>query len=92
MTSVLTDPNKAAEAARETVLASGRSRDNTPGSLVFLGALWFSLFFGVVLLLLLLVTTAVGGADRFDKELLTNFYSGVRPETTGIRAGVLGSM
>jgi phosphate ABC transporter permease subunit PstA len=62
------------------------------GSLVFLGLLWFSLFFGVMVLLVLIVSTAVDGASRFDSELLTNYDSVVRPETTGFRAGILGSL
>jgi phosphate ABC transporter permease subunit PstA len=89
---VLNSPKRAADIARETVIATGRSRDKTPGSLAFLGALWFSLFFGVMVLVFLIVTTALDGAGRFDSELLTNYYSGVRPESTGVRAGILGSM
>lgn len=91
-TPVLNNPNAAAKAARETVLATGRSRDKTPRSIFFLGALWFSLFFGVMVLLLLIVTTALDGAGRFDMALLTNYYSGINPGETGVRAGILGSM
>jgi phosphate transport system permease protein len=38
----------ATEAARETTvhIATGKSRDRNVGSMLFLGALWFSLFFG----------------------------------------------
>ena len=43
----------------------------TPGSLVFLGCLWFSLFFGVMVLLVLIVDTAIEGAPRFDSQLVT---------------------
>jgi len=60
--------------------------------MVFLGLLWFSLFFGVMVLLVLIVTTAIDGADRFDSALLTDYDSVVRPETTGFRAGILGSL
>ncbi len=91
-TPTLASPKTAGEAARQAVLSTGRSRDKTPGSLVFLGALWFSLFFGVMVLIFLIVTTALDGGGRFDSALLTNYYSGIRPEQTGVRAGVLGSM
>lgn len=73
-------------------VATGRSRDRTPVSLVFLAALWFSLFFGVLVLVALIVNTAVDGAPRFDGELLTNYTSILRPETAGFRAGILGSL
>ncbi len=91
-TPVLTNPNAAAKAARETVLATGRSKDKTPRSVLFLVALWFSLFFGVMVLLLLIVSTVLDGWGRFDLALLTNYYSGINPEETGVRAGILGSM
>lgn len=84
----------AATTAREITqqLATGRSKDRGVGSLVFLGLLWFSLFFGILVLLALIISTAVKGAPRFDTELLTNYASVVRPETTGFRAGILGSL
>ncbi|MGA8257845.1 MAG: ABC transporter permease subunit, partial [Nocardioides sp.] len=84
----------ATEAARETTLSSlsGRSKDRSIGSIVFLGGLWFSLFFGVMVLLVLLIDTAVEGSARFDGELITNYSSRVSPETTGFRAGILGSL
>ena len=80
--------------AREVTRAvsTGRSKDKNLGSLLFLGALWFSLFFGVMVLLVLIVDTAIEGAPRFDSALLTNYGSIVRPETTGFRAGILGSL
>ena len=73
-------------------IATGKSRDRTPLSLIFLILLWFSLFFGVVVLLALIITTAIEGAPRFDMELLTNYTSVVSPETAGFRAGILGSL
>jgi phosphate ABC transporter permease subunit PstA len=73
-------------------ISSGRRKDRSMGSLVFLGLLWFSLFFGVMVLLVLIVSTAIDGSSRFDSELLTNYDSVVRPETTGFRAGILGSL
>lgn len=87
--SVLTTP--ATQVDRSTV-ATGKSRDRTPLSLFFLIALWFSLFFGVMVLLALIISTAIQGAPRFDSELLTNYTSVVSPETSGFRAGILGSL
>jgi phosphate ABC transporter permease subunit PstA len=83
----------ATRTAREvtSVVATGRSKDRTPGSLVFLGLLWFSLFFGVMVLLVLIISTAIEGSPRFDSALLTEYSSRVRPETTGFRAGILGT-
>jgi phosphate ABC transporter permease subunit PstA len=82
----------AATTARQVTLATGKSKDKTPLSLAFLVALWFSLFFGVVVLVALIVNTAIDGSNRFDSELLTNYVSVVRPETSGFRAGILGSL
>lgn len=85
----------AATTAREVTtrsIATGRSKDRAPKSLAFLVALWFSLFFGIFVLVALIVDTAVAGSSRFDVELLTNYSSIVRPETTGFRAGILGSL
>jgi phosphate ABC transporter permease subunit PstA len=82
----------AATTARQVTLATGKNKDKTPLSLAFLIALWFSLFFGVVVLVALIVNTAIDGSNRFDSELLTNYVSVVRPETSGFRAGILGSL
>ena len=83
------------EYTREAVqkaVSTGRSRDRNTASLVFLMLLWFSLFFGVMVLLVLIVSTAIDGSSRFDSDLLTNYDSVVHPETTGFRAGILGSL
>jgi phosphate ABC transporter permease subunit PstA len=85
----------AATTSREvtsTLVASGRSKDRSAGSLVFLGLLWFSLFFGVMVLVVLILDTAIQGAGRFDSDLLFSYDSIVRPESTGFRAGILGSL
>ena len=75
-----------------STLATGKSKDRNVLSLVFLLALWFSLFFGVIVLVALIVDTAIKGAPRFDTELITNFQSIVLPETTGFKAGIVGSI
>lgn len=75
-----------------STLATGKSRDRNLASLIFLGGLWFSLFFGVMVLLVLIVTTAMDGAGRFDGALLFDYDSVLRPEETGFRAGILGSI
>ncbi|GEP33602.1 phosphate transport system permease protein PstA [Nocardioides szechwanensis] len=84
----------ATSTAREVTrtVSTGRSKDKSLGSLVFLGALWFSLFFGVMVLLVLIVDTAIEGSPRFDSALITEYGSRVRPESTGFRAGILGSL
>jgi phosphate ABC transporter permease subunit PstA len=82
-----------ADAAAKTVLAtSGRDRERSVGSIIFLFALWFSLFFGVMVLVALIVSTAIDGAPRFDADLLTKYSSTLHPESTGFRAGILGSV
>lgn len=75
-----------------TRIATGKSRDRSMRSLAFLGALWFSLFFGVMVLLVLVIDTAINGAGRFDLALITEYSSQLNPETTGFRAGILGSL
>ncbi|HSV39432.1 MAG TPA: phosphate ABC transporter permease PstA [Nocardioidaceae bacterium] len=84
----------ATDAARTTTaaaLSTGRRRDRNPASLIFLGALWFSLFFGVMVLVVLILDTAFEGSPRFDAALLTKHESVIHPEQTGFRAGILGS-
>jgi phosphate ABC transporter permease subunit PstA len=80
-----------ASAVTTSILTEGRSKDRNVASLVFLGALWFSLFFGVMVLFALLLDTAIEGASRLDVGLVTEYGSRLRPEETGFRAGVLGS-
>lgn len=83
-----------AVAASETVrLTTGRrSRDRDARSLVFMGALWLSLLFGVLVLTVLIVTTLIEGAPRLDGDLVTKYGSTLFPERTGFRAGILGSV
>lgn len=88
----MSDATLAARNVTVSTLATGRSRERNTLSLVFLAGLWFSLFFGVMVLLVLIITTALDGAGRFDMNLLTNYESTLFPETTGFRAGILGSV
>ncbi|MFC5727399.1 MULTISPECIES: phosphate ABC transporter permease PstA [Nocardioides] len=85
----------AASTASEVTLAtiaSGRTRDRDIKSLLFLGALWFSLFFGIMVLLALIIDTAIAGAPRLDGNLFTRFESTLFPERTGFKAGIVGSL
>ncbi len=75
-----------------SLATKGRSKDRNTRSLAFLGLLWFSLFFGVMVLVVLILDTAIAGAGRFDSDLLFGYDSIVRPESTGFRAGILGSL
>ena len=81
-----------ATARETTLLTARRSRDKSPASLAFLTALWFSLFFGVMVLLVLITSTALDGASRFDGALITSYDSTLFPEQTGFRAGILGTL
>ena len=45
-----------------------------------------------MVLVVLILDTAIEGAGRFDQDLLFDYDSIVRPETTGFRAGILGSL
>jgi phosphate ABC transporter permease subunit PstA len=75
-----------------STLVSGKSKDRDLRSILFLGALWFSLFFGVIVLVALIVDTAIKGSGRFDKELVTNYASVIFPATTGFKAGIFGTI
>ncbi|HET7735932.1 MAG TPA: phosphate ABC transporter permease PstA [Nocardioidaceae bacterium] len=87
--------NVAIRTTRETMaatLATGRSKDRSPRSMVFLATLWFSLFFGIMVLLALIIDTAITGAPRLDTNLLFGHESTLRRNETGFRAGILGSV
>lgn len=75
-------------------LATGKSRDRNTASLLFLGALWFSLFFGIMVLLVLIVTTMIDGAPRFDQYLFTEYGTRRKSQLdfTGFRSGILGTV
>ena len=82
----------ATKAARQvtTAVATGRSKDRDPRSLVFLGLLWFSLFFGVMVLAALIIDTAIQGSGRFDLALLTHYQQTLDPEQAKIFAEARG--
>jgi len=75
-----------------TGLRHGRSHEKGLASMLFLGALWLSLFFSIVVLVTLIVSTAIDGAGRFDSELITNYDSTLNPETAGVRASLFGTL
>ena len=72
--------------------SSRRGHDESLGSMVFLGLLWLSLALAIVFLMVLIVTTAVDGAGRFDTALITQYSSKLTPDTTGLRAALLGTL
>ena len=72
-------------------LRAERHGESSPGSLVFLFALWFTLAFAVLTLAVLLVDSFIDGATRLDAELLTRYSSQVLPERAGARAAILGT-
>ncbi len=82
----------ATTAAREvtSAVATGRSQDRDTRSLVFLGLLWFSLFFGVMVLAALIIDTAIQGSGRFDTGLLTHYQQTLDPEQARIFAEARG--
>lgn len=73
-------------------LRTARRGERSPASLLFLAALWFSLFVGLVFLLVLVTTTFLNGSGRLDAALFTNYSSQVLPETAGLRAALLGTV
>jgi len=83
----------AVTATPSSLLASSRrGHDNSPVSLLFLSLLWLSLALAIVFLMTLIVTTAIDGAARFDRALITEYGSTLNPETTGLRAALLGTL
>jgi phosphate ABC transporter permease subunit PstA len=87
-----TGPVDAPSGAPVARISSGRSRDRTVLSLVFLVALWLSLALAILFLLTLIVTTAMDGAPRLDANLFREYDSTLFPQETGIRAGLLGTL
>lgn len=67
-------------AVTRSTLETGKSQDRNVASLAFLGALWFSMFFGVAVLFALIIDTAVSGAPRFDGALFNHYTQTFDPE------------
>lgn len=72
-------------------LRAERYGDRSPGSIIFLGALWSALAFAVLTLAVLLVDSMLDGAVRLDTNLFTQYSSQLFPERAGARAAILGS-
>jgi phosphate ABC transporter permease subunit PstA len=72
-------------------LRAERYGDGSPGSILFLGALWSALAFAVLTLAVLLVDSMLDGAVRLDANLFTQYSSQIFPERAGARAAILGS-
>jgi phosphate ABC transporter permease subunit PstA len=66
--------------------------DRSPTAVVFLIALWLSLFVALAFLAALIITTVVDGVGRLDGNLLTAYTSQLFPERAGARAAILGTM
>jgi phosphate ABC transporter permease subunit PstA len=66
--------------------------DRSPTAMVFLVALWLSLFVALAFLAALLLTTVVQGVGRLDGNLLVSYTSQLFPERAGARAAILGTL
>lgn len=80
-----------ADARRVVLSTTGRSRERTPASVVFVALLWLSLLVGFATLVTLLLDTFVDGFARLDGRLFTEFPSSRAPEA-GARPAILGSL
>lgn len=74
-----------------TVRGRARGGDSSAKSILFLVALWFSLFVAFGVLVVLIVTTVIDGWSRFDSRLFTEFPAS-DPEEAGARPAILGSV
>lgn len=66
--------------------------DRSVTAVVFLVALWFSLFVALAFLASLILTTVVQGIGRLDADLLVSYTSQLFPERAGARAAILGTL
>jgi phosphate transport system permease protein len=66
--------------------------DRSITAVVFLIALWFSLFVALAFLASLILTTVVQGVGRLDANLLFSYTSQLFPERAGARAAILGTL
>ncbi|MGH3904584.1 MAG: phosphate ABC transporter permease PstA [Pseudonocardiaceae bacterium] len=81
-----------ADRAGTQPLGRARGGEHSPRAVVFLLALWLSLFTGLVFLVVLVVQTLVEGLPRLDGNLITNYTSLLYPEQAGFRAAILGTV
>lgn len=65
--------------------------DRNVKSIIFLGVLWFAIFFSILALGMLLLNAFLDGWTRLDGNLFTRYTSTVLPDTAGARAAILGS-
>lgn len=63
-----------------SALVTGKSRDRDVKSIIFLGLLWVSLFFGIIVLAALIIDTAIKGSGRFDHYLFTDYQKNLGHE------------
>lgn len=66
--------------------------DRSVAAVVFLIALWFSLFVALAFLAALILTTVAQGIGRLDANLLVSYTSQLFPERAGARAAILGTL
>ena len=81
-----------ADRAATQPLGRARGGESSALAVVFLLALWLSLFTGLVFLVVLVVQTFVEGLPRLDGNLITNYTSLLFPEQAGFRAAILGTI
>lgn len=74
-----------------TLSGKVRGGEKSVKSLIFLFAIWFSLFVAVIFLGTLIIVTLIDGAPKFGLNLFTE-YSSSRPNRAGARASILGSI
>jgi phosphate ABC transporter permease subunit PstA len=77
--------------AGDATLGRASGGERSAKSLVFLVALWLSLFFAFAFLLILITTTLIDGLPRLDATLFTHYTSSFA-ERAGARAAILGSL
>jgi phosphate ABC transporter permease subunit PstA len=75
----------------DRALGRAHGGEQSAKSLIFLIALWASLFFAFTFLLILLISTFLAGVSRLDGTLVTNYTSSFA-ERAGARAAILGSV
>ncbi len=74
-----------------TTLRASNGGERNARVLIFVFALWLSLFVAVFFLATLIVVTLIDGSPKLTMNLFTE-YSASNPEKAGARAAILGSM